>query len=759
MKRTTSFLISLVFASASFGATNVQTNTIGGNLTAGFSTGPNTIDASSGNILGAQSLYKASSNTVYDLIKIQCDATLATNLVTFPDTTVGWSASPAYVDVFIADVWLAMTNYPAAFTNAQVQNIYKKFLAGVDGSGNFPISLYTNGTAHLYYAGTDTLHNRTTGDPIWCIPLLALDYYNRTGSTTGLASDLALMDTAMQSVPRNGSTHLVSAGTNSGTYWVTWGFNDNVKKGGDDLMASLFYWRAAKAMSTLYTAVGNSTKATAYTADAALIAANIDTLKDSGTGMYYAASVTNHQLDIPSSAIAVYLGLASSPSSISSYLVTNVNSVFNSSGFNRNSPTDWSVEWISPPSVYDNGYWSWASAWVLYTVAQTNPDLAIRLASRQANSAGILNEYHSGDSFSGVSNNLESPMGALNYLNSLSSSAIHRGITNDSDSTTETRVSSEVAGNSKVGGCTTTRTLNSTREIIVGDNQSTTNLISINRHVDGTIINSAIPAYSIYADGTNLNIARYTGAGVFDGQMVIGAGAALTLQNYLAQTIFNVDSGGTISTPSVTALLVGNDDQVRWGTDMSSIGAYFNVAGDALKFYRINDGATLFSINRATGAGAFGGPVTGSNLSGTNTGDQTSVSGNAGTATALQTARTINGTSFDGTANINCTDEFTTVSTPTTGSTLTGSATVGTELLEIEPAGTIAALTINLESADALPIGTVKQIAMSQVITTLTIAPSGAGGGSINGTAVTAGVVNGSYAFKKTASKTWRRLY
>ncbi len=39
-------------------------------------------------------------------------------------------------------------------------------------------------------------------------------------------------------------------------------------------------------------------------------------------------------------------------------------------------------------------------------------------------------------------------------------------------------------------------------------------------------------------------------------------------------------------------------------------------------------------------------------LSGANTGDQTSVSGNAGTATALQTARTIGGVSFDGTADI-----------------------------------------------------------------------------------------------------------
>jgi len=46
------------------------------------------------------------------------------------------------------------------------------------------------------------------------------------------------------------------------------------------------------------------------------------------------------------------------------------------------------------------------------------------------------------------------------------------------------------------------------------------------------------------------------------------------------------------------------------------------------------------------------GTVTGSNLSGTNTGDQTNISGNAATATALQTARTINGVSFNGTANI-----------------------------------------------------------------------------------------------------------
>lgn len=47
------------------------------------------------------------------------------------------------------------------------------------------------------------------------------------------------------------------------------------------------------------------------------------------------------------------------------------------------------------------------------------------------------------------------------------------------------------------------------------------------------------------------------------------------------------------------------------------------------------------------------------NLSGTNTGDQTTVSGNAGTATALQTARNINGVAFDGTANITISEHHT----------------------------------------------------------------------------------------------------
>ena len=66
-------------------------------------------------------------------------------------------------------------------------------------------------------------------------------------------------------------------------------------------------------------------------------------------------------------------------------------------------------------------------------------------------------------------------------------------------------------------------------------------------------------------------------------------------------------------------------------------------------------------------------------ISGTNTGDQTDITGNAGTATALQTARTINGVAFDGTANITiatATPNNLTIASPLTGGSFNGSAPV-----------------------------------------------------------------------------------
>ncbi len=77
----------------------------------------------------------------------------------------------------------------------------------------------------------------------------------------------------------------------------------------------------------------------------------------------------------------------------------------------------------------------------------------------------------------------------------------------------------------------------------------------------------------------------------------------------------------------------------------------------------IADGQTLTVNGSAT--------ITNGTHSGTNTGDQTSVTGNAGTATTLQTARNINGVSFNGSADITVTAAAGTL----TGSTLASGVT------------------------------------------------------------------------------------
>jgi len=77
-----------------------------------------------------------------------------------------------------------------------------------------------------------------------------------------------------------------------------------------------------------------------------------------------------------------------------------------------------------------------------------------------------------------------------------------------------------------------------------------------------------------------------------------------------------------------------------------------------VRFVNNTFGAVNMSITNAGDVGVRGtlavtGAASASNLSGTNTGDQTTITGNAGTATALQTARNIQGVSFNGTADIN----------------------------------------------------------------------------------------------------------
>jgi len=139
-------------------------------------------------------------------------------------------------------------------------------------------------------------------------------------------------------------------------------------------------------------------------------------------------------------------------------------------------------------------------------------------------------------------------------------------------------------------------------------------------------------------------------------EITLGSGLSLT-----GTTLSATGSGGTVTTVSVVTVN-GVSGSVATATTTPAITL------------------TLGAITPTSVAAS--GTVTGSNLSGTNTGDQTSVTGNAGTATALQTARNINGVAFDGTASITVTAAAGTL----TGTTLNSSVVTSS----LTAVGTIA---------------------------------------------------------------------
>lgn len=106
-----------------------------------------------------------------------------------------------------------------------------------------------------------------------------------------------------------------------------------------------------------------------------------------------------------------------------------------------------------------------------------------------------------------------------------------------------------------------------------------------------------------------------------------------------------------------------------------------------------SDGTTnSFSVSNS-GQGIFAGALSASNLSGTNTGDQTTVSGNAGTATTLQTARNINGVSFNGSADITVTAAAGTLTGTTLASNVVTSSLTALGTVTTLKAGSFAAAT------------------------------------------------------------------
>jgi hypothetical protein len=106
-------------------------------------------------------------------------------------------------------------------------------------------------------------------------------------------------------------------------------------------------------------------------------------------------------------------------------------------------------------------------------------------------------------------------------------------------------------------------------------------------------------------------------------------------------------SGTVVDQGDVFVALVDNAGGSEASVGSSWLHVEHNLIGALVASNNLSD-----LTNTATARANLGVPGGSGTSTGTNTGDQTSVTGNAGTATALQTPRRINGKLFDGTANI-----------------------------------------------------------------------------------------------------------
>lgn len=283
------------------------------------------------------------------------------------------------------------------------------------------------------------------------------------------------------------------------------------------------------------------------------------------------------------------------------------------------------------------------SAWASRTPAQVKTTLAI--ANTDVSGLGTLSTQNG--TFSGTSSgtntgdqNLFSNIPVSGQTTVTANSATTAltlvgagGLTITTDNTTKTITFTQAGG----GGGTVTNVASADGSITVTNPTSTVDLAV----VKAPKLTTARTIGGVSFDGTaNITVSTATaGFTISGGDLALGANN-ITMTGSLGATGARLTKGWFTDlqvTNAINGAVTGNAGTVSNATFTTAL--------------TVNTGTLTLTANAANtsvltiGAGAV-------SVSGSNTGDQTTVSGNAGTATALQNARTLWGQSFDGTGNI-----------------------------------------------------------------------------------------------------------
>lgn len=314
----------------------------------------------------------------------------------------GRCAAPSYCalagagtfEQYAADTYFAIKGCTSCFTDAEKLDMIAHFMAQQQSGGIIPETIKQDGTIGQICSALDERCKYGTGDAAIVLPLILAEVVDPAQRTTAYTSYVAGFKRAFAIMPRNGTTHLITV--TPGDEWIACiGFEEYMRKTGDDACANVFYAQDAKVLASMATAAGDSTNATFFTNEYNTIIANLPSLIDGSTGLLLAGSIQDNQPDVVATSFAVYWEELSSgqESTISTYFSTNLSTLLASSASGAiqtvlPASTGWSVLGTIPSgggppydplpvdtwtaTNYQGGAWTYFMGEFAYALGKTN---------------------------------------------------------------------------------------------------------------------------------------------------------------------------------------------------------------------------------------------------------------------------------------------------------------------------------------------------------------------------------------------------
>jgi glycogen debranching enzyme len=285
-----------------------------------------------------------------------------------------------YRGIWCRDFAYIVENVPELVPADEIRSICYTFLRHQNSYGGIPTMITPAGEPRYITTGPQEF---TDSDNTQFLIKIINAYYHSTSDIELFASMAPRLDRAMDATPRS----------SLGLVWVdpdhphtSYGFTDTVVKTGHVLMCTLLYWEACRIMIDLSEQAGRKDYISKYQSQATMIEQNLGVLWNKECDCFNAASMDGNRPDPFSNAYSIYAGfpLGKRVENVMNFIRTRYDDFVYEGQVRhllRGDYWDRTIYKI-PRDEYQNGaYWAVASGWVLYALAQTEPEKAAAMIS------------------------------------------------------------------------------------------------------------------------------------------------------------------------------------------------------------------------------------------------------------------------------------------------------------------------------------------------------------------------------------------